>query len=121
MLNVAVVGSGPAGLYTAEALVKLAAALSLPTAAGAGASVGLSDTETRDLRLLYYDPIQTYLVPYVGRSYEHALAFHETLFDWTPWDKPSIYLRDLRDSDAGRKAKAAIRDMRDSPKTGDKP
>src|ERR1700677_1899449 len=30
MLNVAVVGSGPAGLYTAEALVKQAAALPLP-------------------------------------------------------------------------------------------
>jgi ferredoxin--NADP+ reductase len=30
MLNVAVVGSGPAGLYTAEALVKQAAALSVP-------------------------------------------------------------------------------------------
>ncbi|MGH3422840.1 MAG: NAD(P)-binding protein, partial [Streptosporangiaceae bacterium] len=30
MLNVAVVGSGPAGLYTAEALVKQANALDVP-------------------------------------------------------------------------------------------
>jgi ferredoxin/flavodoxin---NADP+ reductase len=30
MLNVAVIGSGPAGLYAAEALVKQAAALPLP-------------------------------------------------------------------------------------------
>ena len=30
MLNVAVIGSGPAGLYAAEALVKQAAALSVP-------------------------------------------------------------------------------------------
>ena len=30
MLNVAVVGSGPAGLYAAEALVKQAAALPVP-------------------------------------------------------------------------------------------
>ena len=32
MLRVAVVGSGPAGLYTAEALVKQAAALPVPVA-----------------------------------------------------------------------------------------
>ena len=61
-------------------------------------SVGLSKLETSDLSLLYYDPIQTYLTPYIARAYENSFAFHHRTFHWTPWDKPTIYLRDLRDA-----------------------
>src|SRR5262249_7550016 len=61
-------------------------------------SVGLSSLRTNDLTLLYYDPIQTYLTPYIGRAYENAMAFHKRTFEWTPWDPPTIYLRDLRDA-----------------------
>jgi len=35
----------------------------------------LSTLETRNLSLLYLDPIQTYLTPYLGRAFENALAF----------------------------------------------
>jgi hypothetical protein len=62
-----------------------------------GPSVGLSKIETNDLELLYYDPIQTYLVPYIGRAYENSLEFQKKTFDWTPWDKPALLLRDLDD------------------------
>jgi hypothetical protein len=61
-------------------------------------SVGLSRLETKDLELLYYDPLQTYLTPYIGRAYENALGFHEKLFDWTPYDRPAVLLRDLADN-----------------------
>ena len=37
----------------------------------------LSTLETKDLTLLYIDPIQTYLTPYIGRAFENSLAFHE--------------------------------------------
>jgi hypothetical protein len=70
-------------------------ALASPAAAG---DIELSDLQTDHLSLLYYDPIQTYLTPYVARSYENSFAFHHRMFDWTPWDKPVIYLRDLRDT-----------------------
>jgi hypothetical protein len=63
-------------------------------------SVGLSKIETPNLRLLYYDPIQTYLTPYIGRAYENSYRFQNRVFEWKAWDKPTVYLRDL--SDHGR-------------------
>ena len=61
-------------------------------------SVGLSKIETKDLQLLYYDPLQTYLTPYAAQAYENSFRFQEKTFDWTPWDKPNVQLRDLSDS-----------------------
>ncbi len=63
----------------------------------AAQSVGLSELNTKDVELLYYDPIQTYLTPYVGRAYENSFAFQRKIFDWTPWDRPALVLRDLDD------------------------
>ena len=60
----------------------------------------ISKLETPDLRLLYYDPIQTYLTPYVGRAFENSFAFQRKTFDWTPWDKTTVYLRDLSEKTA---------------------
>jgi|SRR5579871_2804184 len=59
--------------------------------------VGVSEIDTNDLELLYYDPQETYLTPYVARAYENALHAHEKRFDWTPWERPTIYLEDLMD------------------------
>ena len=57
----------------------------------------LSTLETRNLSLLYIDPIQTYLTPYLGRSFENSLAFHKRLFRWEPWDRTTILLKDFSD------------------------
>ena len=57
----------------------------------------LSTLETRNLSLLYLDPIQTYLTPYLGRAFENALAFHEKQFHWKPWDRTTILLKDFSD------------------------
>ncbi|HEY5337052.1 MAG TPA: hypothetical protein VIJ85_02520, partial [Rhizomicrobium sp.] len=57
----------------------------------------MSEMQTDDLRLLYYDPLQTYLVPYVGRAYENSFQFQRKIFDWTPWDKTTVALQDLED------------------------
>lgn len=59
--------------------------------------VGMSKIETNDLELLYYDPSETYLVPYVARAYENSLHAQEKRFDWTPWDRPTIYISDISD------------------------
>jgi hypothetical protein len=37
--------------------------------------------ETEDLRLLYFDPSTTYLVPHVTRSYQNSLEFQKYIFD----------------------------------------
>ncbi|MBV9904957.1 MAG: hypothetical protein JO346_10305 [Alphaproteobacteria bacterium] len=62
--------------------------------------IDLSKLETKDVRVLYYDPIQTYLTPYVAQAFENSFAFQQKTFDWTPWDKTTVYLRDLSDNGA---------------------
>src|SRR5690349_25148165 len=48
--------------------------------------IDLSEINTRDLELLYFDPAQTYLTPYIGRAFTNALRFHENKFHWKPWE-----------------------------------
>ena len=57
----------------------------------------LSTLETKNLSLLYIDPIQTYLTPYLGRSFENALAFHKKVFRWEPWERSTVLLKDFSD------------------------
>jgi hypothetical protein len=57
----------------------------------------LSTLETKNLSLLYIDPIQTYLTPYLARAFENALAFHKKEFHWQPWDRTTILLKDFGD------------------------
>lgn len=57
----------------------------------------LDVVETEDLRLLYLDPLQTYLVPHVGRSFHNSLEFQKYIFDWQPWEKTTLLLTDFYD------------------------
>jgi len=57
----------------------------------------LSTLETKDLTLLYIDPIQTYLTPYIARSFQNSLAFHEKNLNWKPWEPVTILLKDFSD------------------------
>ena len=52
--------------------------------------------ETDELRLLYFDPLQTYLVPHVGRSFHNSMEFQRYILDWEPWEKPLaiVWLRE---------------------------
>jgi len=59
--------------------------------------IDLSRIETEDLRLLYFDPSETYLTPYVGRSFENALAYQRRIFGWEPWDQVTVLLKDFSD------------------------
>jgi hypothetical protein len=57
----------------------------------------LSTLETKDLTLLYIDPAQTYLTPYLARAFENSLAFHEKNLHWKPWEPVTILLKDFSD------------------------
>ena len=57
----------------------------------------LSTLETKNLSLLYIDPVQTYLTPYLGRAFENALAFHMKEFHWKPWERTTILVKDFSD------------------------
>jgi hypothetical protein len=67
--------------------------------------IDLSTLETKDLDLLYFDPVQTYLTPYIARTYENAIAFHERTFHWKPWEPTTMLLKDFSDyANAGARA-----------------
>lgn len=53
--------------------------------------------ETPQLKLLYFDPPQTYLVPHVARSFHNSLAFQQRIFDWQPYDRTMVLLKDFTD------------------------
>ena len=53
--------------------------------------------ETDEVRLLYFDPFQTYIVPHVLRSYHNSLQFQKEVFEWEPYEKSTIVLTDLSD------------------------
>jgi len=53
--------------------------------------------ETDELRLLYFDPFQTYLVPHVVRTFHNSLEFQKYIFAWEPNEKTTILLSDFTD------------------------
>ena len=53
--------------------------------------------ETDDLRLLYFDPPQTFLTPYVGKSFHNSLEFQRYIFNWEPYDRTTVLLKDFSD------------------------
>lgn len=59
--------------------------------------IDLSRIETETMRLLYFDPAETYLVPYVGRNFENSLPLMERVFGWRPWEPVTVLLKDFGD------------------------
>lgn len=57
--------------------------------------------ETDELRLLYFDPFHTYLKPHLTRTYENSVQFHKQIFNWEPYDRPTIVLQDFIDYGGG--------------------
>lgn len=53
--------------------------------------------ETDQVRLLYFDPFQTHLVPHVIRNFHNSVDFQRRTFEWTPNEKPTVVLTDLSD------------------------
>jgi hypothetical protein len=67
--------------------------------------IDLTTLETKNLDLLYFDPVQTFVTPYIARAYENALAFHMKKFAWTPWERTTLLLKDFSDyANAGARA-----------------
>jgi hypothetical protein len=64
----------------------------------ATAAAQLSSVETPELRLLYVDPFETYLVPHVGSCFINSLNFEHGLLGYTPTQKFTVLLTDFSDS-----------------------
>lgn len=68
----------------------------------AGASradeIELDRLETEELDLLYFDPPQTYLTPYAARAALNSIEFQKRIFEWKPWEKITLLLKDFTDN-----------------------
>jgi hypothetical protein len=60
-------------------------------------SLVLDQLQTEEIRLLYQDPQQTYLTPYVARCFLNSLEFQKRIFRWAPYEKTTVVLTDLSD------------------------
>ncbi len=81
-------------------MLKLSSALAALLAVVGGAQAGdfeMTEQDSADLRLLYFDPPQTYLTDHVTRSFYNSLAFQKREFEWKPWDKTTVILKDFSD------------------------
>ncbi|HEY5897697.1 MAG TPA: hypothetical protein VIV54_09050 [Burkholderiales bacterium] len=73
--------------------------MGITTAAHAAAQspLGLSFVETKDLRLVYFDPTLTYLTPHVVRTFTNALAWQRRVMGWEPYERTTVLLKDFSD------------------------
>jgi hypothetical protein len=75
----------------------LFAALALLARTAQTAPFEMDMIETEDLRLLYFDPFQTYLTPHTTRTFQNSMDFQKKIFGWTPYDKTTVLLNDFTD------------------------
>ena len=69
----------------------------LPAAACAEESpVGMSYVETKDLKLIYFDPLG-YLAPHAVRTFTNSLQWQRRTFGWTPSEPTIVLLKDFSD------------------------
>jgi hypothetical protein len=57
--------------------------------------------ETENLKLIYFDPLHSYLVPHVARCFENSMRFHRDLWDYRLNEKVTVLMHDLRDYCSG--------------------
>ena len=82
-------------MFKHKAWIGLAAILSI--ASSDVFAQGLDYLETEDLRLLYFDPTETYLAPHVARSFENSMRNQRKIFDYEPNEKITSLLLDFSD------------------------
>ena len=66
----------------------------------------LSSVETADLRLLYFDPTETYLVPRVIQTFHASLERQQSILGYESTAKTTILLKDF--SDYGNAGASAV-------------
>ena len=89
----------PSGLF-------LALLVSLLVLAPQQAAAQLTEERTADLRLIYLDGTESYLVPHATRTTLNSLAFHKKLFGYEPQEDLTVLLLDM--SDAGNAGATSV-------------
>jgi len=75
----------------------LALALGAAAHAAEPSPLGLSYVETPDLRLVYFDPALSYLVPHAVATFTNALAWERRVLGWEPSERTTLFLKDFTD------------------------
>ena len=73
----------------------VAVALLLLPAAPAAAQ--LAKVETPEIRIVYVDGAETFMVPFAARTFLNAFRFEKSLFGYTPDEKTTVLLTDFQD------------------------
>ena len=68
-----------------------------PEASAARSPLGLSYVETKDVRIIYFDPTLTYLAPHTLRTFTNALDWERRVLGWEPYERTTILLKDFSD------------------------
>ena len=69
----------------------------LTTSLASAESFKMREQESEDLRLLYIDPLYSYMTPHVTGVFYNAIDFQKTTFNWEPWEKPTVLMLDISD------------------------
>ena len=75
-------------------------------APAAPAHAQLATVETPEVRVVYFDGTESYLVPHVARAFLNALQFERGLFGYDPHEPITVLLADF--SDAGNAAAGTV-------------
>ena len=69
---------------------------SMPLAAADVSPLGMSYLETKDLRLIWFEPLG-YLAPHAARTFSNSLEWQRKRFGWTPSEPVTVLLKDYAD------------------------
>ena len=53
--------------------------------------------QSKNAKIIHYDPRKSFIVPYAVRCFDNALDFHKRLFDYEPTGEITVVLDDFRD------------------------
>lgn len=68
-----------------------------PTPPAEESPLALSYVETKDLKLFYFDPTLSYLMPHAVRTFTNSLEWQRRVFGWVPYERTSVLLKDFAD------------------------
>ncbi len=79
------------------AMIRILSVMFLFGAISSAGAQGLGVLETDELRLLYFDPTETYLAPHVARSFQNTMIRQRSIFGYEPDEKITTLLVDFAD------------------------
>jgi hypothetical protein len=89
-------------------LVLLVALSEAEAAEGETGTLGLTWVTSRDARLIYPSPMLDYLEPHVLRTFTNSLAWQKRIFNWVPYERTTVFLKDFSDYGNGSASVAPI-------------